>query len=118
MTEPDWAALRQAVRDQLDATGVTPGEVAKRAGLSRETVRPILNAVAGNYRPATLAKVSLALGWTGASIQRVLDGDAPQPAGDDIAEQLRQLTAEVRSLSVRLDGVERRLSVQPDPHGP
>lgn len=118
MTEPDWAGLREAVRDQLNATGLTPGEVAVRAGLSRETVRPILHAIPGNYRAPTLAKVSLAIGWTGDSIQRVLDGDAPQQTADTLAGQIQQLTDEVRSLNLRLADVERQLSPRPERPAP
>lgn len=105
MTKPDWAALRMAVRDQLNATGSTPGEVATRAGLSRETVRPIINGVPGNYRPATMAKVSLALGWTGDSIQRVLDGEQPQRVGATMGDRLNAVEAEVVEIRRILDRV-------------
>lgn len=94
MAKPDWASLRAAVQDQLNAIGSTPGEVAARAGLSRETVRPIINGVPGNYRPATLAKVSLALGWTGDSIEKIIAGGTPEV---------------VHRHSDRLDLVEQRL---------
>lgn len=92
----DWMRLATAIERRLGATGATVSEVAAAAGLSRETVRPILNAVPGNYRPATLAKVSLALGWTGDSIERVLAGGKPRLAPQDdqsIEDRITELEA-------------------------
>lgn len=107
MTEPDWAGLRDAIAHQLAETGASQSEVAARTGLSRETIRPILNGVPGNYRTATLAKVSLALGWTGGSIQQVLNGGEPQTAAAAMEERLSAVEAEVAEIRQILARVEQ-----------
>lgn len=104
MSEADWTGLAEAIRLRLAATGAGPGEIARATGLSRETVRPILNGVPGNYRPHTLRKVSIALGWSGDTIEQLLAGAPPpdQPINLPMIEEANtesELLAAVRDLT-------------------
>lgn len=62
-----------------------PSELARKAGISRETVRPLFAGTPSNSRPVTLAKVSVALGWPPNGIARLLDGESPEDLADSPA---------------------------------
>lgn len=66
---PEWANRAQFLRD---------------TGMNKKLVERLELAKPGQYRPATLAKVSVAYGWTGDSIRRILAGGQPQPRADAV----------------------------------
>jgi hypothetical protein len=61
---PDWANRAQFLRD---------------TGMNKKLIERLELAKLDSYRPATLAKVSVAYGWTADSIRRILSGGEPQP---------------------------------------
>lgn len=59
---PDWANRAQFLRD---------------TGMNKKLIERLELARLDSYRPATLAKVSVAYGWTADSIRRILSGGEP-----------------------------------------
>ena len=79
---PDWANRAQFLR---------------ATGMNKKLIERLELAKLDSYRPATLAKVSVAYGWTADSIRRILEGREPQP---------RPETASPEPALVALDEVE------------
>lgn len=78
--------------------GWDQGDLARAAGLSRETVRPFTNGQPAERAEASMAKVAIALGEPGDAIIRILEGDDPErltthPAGN-VADRLNSLEEE------------------------
>lgn len=88
-------------------------EVARAAGVSDFTVRRLQQGVAGTYRAANLAKVSLALGWTAESIQQILDGGEPTESAAPAEPLLAEIVARLAAMESRLGAVEERLADYP-----
>jgi len=109
---PKWSAVADFVNQRMADLGLSQVEVARAAGVSDVTVRRLQRGEPGNYRPAILAKVSLALRGRADSIERVLAGDSPSLAdaptttgGIDDQAVLARLAA----LEARLSAVEQRV---------
>jgi hypothetical protein len=70
------------------------------SGLGRTTLDSLEHGRKASYEPATLSRLEHALGWQHGSIQRVLDGGAPQYLEDPdltiVMANWRHLPAEVR----------------------
>lgn len=75
---PDWANRAQFLRD---------------TGMNKKLIERLELAKPGHYRPATLAAVSVAYGWTGDSIRRILSGGEAVARPESIAGE-PALTAE------------------------
>jgi hypothetical protein len=61
---------------------LSQADLIKKSGVSEATVRPLMKGLAGNYRPITLGKVAVALGWTPGSLERIRDGETPIDLND------------------------------------
>lgn len=109
-----WDAVGMALRQRMAALALTQAELAKQSGVSDFTLRKIMRGDEGNYRPALLAKIATALGWTPSSIDDILAGgepSLPEPAPDSIEARLTAIETVLRELreAVRLlDGSPRR----------
>lgn len=93
-----WAAVAAFLQQaMLEAGGLKQKDVVDRSGISRETVGPVLAGKPGAYRPATLARISLAVGKPADAIQRILDGEDP-PSWEEGPANLSDLVGEIQAL--------------------
>lgn len=81
------------------AKGWSQNDLARASGLSPETVRPFTTGKPAVRKPATAAKIALALGQPGDAITHILDGHGPAAPPD--------LTDRVSRLEGRVDEVHR-----------
>lgn len=100
-----WAELGRAItRRMAELQGMTMTQLQNRSGVSRETLRPIVNGQPGNYRDTTLVRLSHALGWSVTSIHQFLEGGdvtiESTPAPDD-----EQYEATLRTVEALADHV-------------
>lgn len=94
--ENRWAEVGTKLRAQMKAAGgMNQKALCAATGLSPETVRPVMQGRANKLKEATLAKISVAVGWTADSIERILDGREPILTGKAASD-------------ARLDAVEDR----------
>lgn len=69
-----WRRAGEAFKARMDERGMSIADVARRADLDRATIREISTGVPRRRPSSTLAKASLAVGWTVPSLQDLLDG--------------------------------------------
>lgn len=76
-----WARLGRALREARERAGLTQGELAEAAGVSKKSVGDAeAGKVPRSRMPYTLAQIAKALDWPSGAVERVLDGGDP-PAG-------------------------------------
>lgn len=103
-----WALVAVFVITAMQEKAWSQADLVRASGVSEFTVRKILKATPGNYRPDRLAKLSTALGWSGDSIQRILDGEEPvQARPTDVEGRLDRLEEEVETMRELIDIIER-----------
>lgn len=104
MIDPDWGRVADSVRSRMASLVIDQAELVRRSGLSDPFVRAIMRGEPrGNPRPANLARLAVALGWTPDSIDRLLDGDDPTEVEisqrDDVEYRLERLERAVLVLA-------------------
>lgn len=97
--ESAWKAVATAIDARMAELGIDQRTVVSRAEdagakLSQSSLGKLLAAKELSYRPTTLRVASRALGWTGDSIERVLQGQPPSIAHDDTSIESRLLALE------------------------
>lgn len=117
-TEESWQRLARAAVERRAQLGITQLDVAQRGPMSLDRVQAIEGAKRSSYRPATLAALERALGWTYGSVAAILDGGEPTPADtpalapnaadDDLDAQLAEARALLRQAQEMLDRVSDR----------
>jgi transcriptional regulator with XRE-family HTH domain len=110
----DWDAVAAAIRTRLTELDMTQAELAARAGVALMTVRELQHNLQPRRRsPRTLSAVSEALGWPGDQLARILDGArVPDADADDpVLAELDAVKADLVSVVLRLDAIERRLGI-------
>lgn len=111
------AGLVRARRDEL---GVSQAEIGASSKTSERTVRLIEKAARTSYHASTLRSVSLALGWTPDSADRILKGGDPIIGEPSIDDRIAALEAHLgvtpqadsRSIEQRLEDLERLAQAQ------
>lgn len=104
-----WKQVADHVNARMAEIPIDQAELARRAGVSHPTVRGLMKGKprAEDPRPGPLRKVSVALGWTPDSIDRILAGGTPRlartprPASSTEA-RLAALEAEVEVIAAGL----------------
>jgi len=76
VTDQDWAALGDAVRERRLDRGYSQEQLVKRGGPSHQTVRNIERGLAADYRPTTFRNLDRALDWPRGTAEQVLHGTA------------------------------------------
>ncbi|MFD9124907.1 helix-turn-helix transcriptional regulator [Kitasatospora sp. NPDC059571] len=78
----DWPALGRAVAHARKALGMTQQDLASAVGVGRSTVQSLERGERAHPKVLhTHLAIARALGWTEGSIEQVLTGGAPTPAG-------------------------------------
>lgn len=108
-------ALRDAVTTRLEELGLSVSEVARRAGVTRQGLAPLIKGERRNYRARLKYPVCDVFGWTHDSIDRLLAGDQPVevsgPPPDEIAALRDAVVSLGRAVRVLLlEANERRRS--------
>lgn len=108
-----WPLVGSVIEGRLKTLPESLNEVARRANISANKLREMRNGKPGNYRPATLVKVSLALWDAPNVIQSILDGDEPlvMVEGDGIPTPVTSeaMTAKVLAMAHKLPPEELEL---------
>lgn len=118
MGEDRWAIVGEAVTDWMTEQAWSQADLIRESGVSDMTIRPIIEGQPGNYRPATLAKISKALRRPPDALSRIRDGADPGefPRGDDdeapppweeLLEGQRQITETLERLADALEQGDR-----------
>ena len=82
-TRSHWPLAGERVKRRMEERGVRIADLQRSAGVYDETIRIIIRGE-NVVRPATLAKVSTALGWEPSAIAAMRDGGDPiEAAGAD-----------------------------------
>lgn len=113
--EQRWASLAAQVNARMQLRALTPSQLAERAGYSVETIRPVHAGRVASLRPATKAAVARALGWSGDSIDLILNGEAPVVVDATDDEQLRETVARMAEALTDLEDRVRDLEAQVAP---
>lgn len=108
-----WVVVADAINARMRELNISQGELARRAGVSRPTVKGLMD---GNPRgepsPVKKRAVSIALGWEHDGIDCLLEGkqptsklvSLPTPADADAQSRLRARIADLEQ--VMAEGVE------------
>lgn len=94
MTDPVVPGMADAIERRRQAVGVGKGNLAKIAGVSRETLRPVLAGYRRAYNDETIFGLARALRWQNDWYQRLQAGDAPAelpPIDPEIEARLRAM---------------------------
>jgi hypothetical protein len=78
---PAWVRVARRVVERRRALDLTVEDAAARSGVDVATWHRIEQAAQPGYRAHRLAGVCRALGWTPDSINRIVSGGEPEPAG-------------------------------------
>jgi transcriptional regulator with XRE-family HTH domain len=112
VVDEPWVRVGQRVRDRRENLGLKQEELAARADVGTATIRLIENAGRERYQRRTLRALSLALGWTADSIQRIAEGKQPvvmaaptDQAPADWQAELERVRNELAELRARLDAL-------------
>jgi transcriptional regulator with XRE-family HTH domain len=103
---PRWQRLADAMEEERVRQRFSWAELARRAKVSERTIYDMRHAAQDAYSPQTLDRLERALWWTHGSLDRVLDGKAPQRERDpdlarihlawrDLSPDARRALAEV-----------------------
>lgn len=102
----DWNRLATLVQERREELGRTQEEIAADGGPSTTTLTNVEGARAAEYRPKTLRKLEVALGWTRGSVERVLAGGDPELVDQPPASRSsRVVTVTVRGVPVEISGL-------------
>lgn len=78
-TDEDWRRLGRCIEERIQSRQLIKAEVLRASEMSGTTLDGYISGRArAKYRPDKLRDLSLALGWTGGSLQRVLEGGDPE----------------------------------------
>lgn len=93
--------MAEAVEARRIELGLDPGSFAESADLTREGVRTVRAGHRRKYNDRTIFGVARALKWRSDWYDRLLEGLSPVPEdrAPDLAEEVRLLRGEVRSLA-------------------
>jgi transcriptional regulator with XRE-family HTH domain len=111
-----WPAVKDAVSSRMRSLAMSQADLVRASGVSDTTVRPVMNGKPGNYRPESLRRISLALGWTAESIEEVLGGGEPTiarptataPQVDRLLDAVSELTDDEREQLIAIAETFRR----------
>lgn len=95
-----WREVANAVLSGMAELGLTQKELAERSGVSTATLRKLTSGAPNRYRPQTLSRVSIALGWSSGRLKAISEGHPHRPerlVKPDPAE----LTAKIDALPLR-----------------
>lgn len=106
--EDRWDDLGAAVTARMRQLALSQRGVEQTCGVSVFTVRRLRSGVAANYWEVNLTKVSLALGWTADSIERILGGKPPLESDGSRAATTGASGIEV--VIARLSAIEGRIA--------
>jgi lambda repressor-like predicted transcriptional regulator len=81
----DWSAVDQAIKAQLDATGMALAQLARDTGLSENTIRYMGESDGGTESP--LVAIAAVFGWPLDYLRNILHGE-PEKNDQDPAETL------------------------------
>lgn len=103
MADERWQRLADRVKSRRYDMHLTQTMLAREARTSDRTIGALERAEHGTYQASTLRSISIALGWTPDSIDRVLAGEQPVEATDnaaapDLAAQVAILQRELAEL--------------------
>lgn len=111
-TRDPWADVGYQLTTRMAELGMTQGDLCDKTGLSRTTVRPFMNGTGKQVRDSTRAQISLAVGWTMDSIDRILQGQQPEMAGprpEGLSLWQQALQAQVDALEVAVRDISKQL---------
>lgn len=117
-TDDRWDDVAKHVADAMQRQAMSQTDLAAKSGVSAFTVRRVMRGESGRYREDRLAKISVALGWPGNGIDRILRGETPddfpeagpsvEVALEEALAEVAELRREVRSFAARLDELDQR----------
>lgn len=114
VTDEALKRLASAVRQRRHELQLTQPELAAASGTTDRLIRGIELGESRDRHPATYRAISVALGWTGDSIDRILAGKDPVMAEDEPdADSARD---EVLLRLDRLESLVRELLDRSEPH--
>ena len=102
--DSEWQAVAAAVSERMADLAIGQRELARRAGISDTKVREVLRGQP-LVRDYMRTKLSLGLGWTRDSIDRILGGKAPVVMSSASGGEAARLDA----IDVRLERIEELL---------
>lgn len=112
----DWAAVRTAIRGQMEILGMSAADLSQETGIPETTIRDI--GQPGKRLRSTLAALSGALGWRHDYLADVLCGAAdpgtPPQLMIDIGTAMKLLHAEIAPLREEMDRTNEKLDTLRD----
>lgn len=110
----DWKRLADAVvRRRAKLGRLTQAQIAHRSGISLDRIQAIEGAKSDRYRRVTLMALEQALEWEPGSIDEILAGGDPTPAGQQrtademLTEMEKALTRIEKGIEARADDRDR-----------
>jgi hypothetical protein len=85
----DWDRLAEFTRERRVDLGMTQEDVRAAGGPSTATMRLIEGALQSGYQPSTLRDLEKVLRWERGSVNAILSGGDPVPAGPALAPATR-----------------------------
>lgn len=105
-----WGVVADAINARMRELNISQGELARRAGVSRPTVKGLMD---GNPRgepsPVKKRAVSLALGWEHDGIDCLLEGKPPTLLRDDTPRVIPLKSRRLEDVAREVDELRRRL---------
>lgn len=108
--QQDYRALAAWVNAEMERQQLQASDIAERGGVSWPTLTEILDGVPRKRRPASLRRLSEALGYPADTASRILGGlpvESPAATGDK--ERIRRLESDVTELRREFAEVRRLL---------
>ena len=112
--------LAEAIEDRRRQLGLTIGELAEAAGLTRQGLDPLRRGERRSYEDRTIFGIARALRWRGDWYQVISDGGGLEDLPTEIQAVTRpetparlsdvELVATLRRLTEAVDRLERRLA--------
>lgn len=109
-TEERWETVGRAVRSRMTEQGITQGDLVAATGLSRETVRPVMQGRPSGIKPVNLSKISRALDWPHTTITDILDGEDPPLSHEDRLARARSRVVQLQEDLDELTNIAMGLS--------
>jgi transcriptional regulator with XRE-family HTH domain len=112
MGEETVPGMAEAIERRRRELGLSPGEFAERAGITRQGAGNVRRGVRRQYHDKVKLGVARALGWRADAIDRLLIGEQPveldepnppEPGIELIRRELEELRAEVSRLNARVE---------------
>lgn len=100
-----WREVADAVLAGMGERGFTQKELAERSGVSTATLRKLTSGVPNRYRPQTLSRVSIALGWPSGRLKAISEGladDNGATAPEELAAKIAKLPPHRRRIVAEL----------------